>query len=115
MAIQTKTKEQDGVTILTVNEKSLLHENAPYLKEKLFVLVNEGHKNIILDLNEVERMDSSGMSALLFGKRQANAQQGDLVLLNPQEAVRKILQIAQLTRVFELFEDEQEAVQSFQE
>lgn len=114
MEIQVKTKKMDDAILLTVMEPNLNHENAASLKEKLFLEIADGNSKIILDLANVERMDSSGLGALLFGKRQANNAGGDLVLVSAQPAVVDMIRIAQLSRVFELFPTTAEALSFWQ-
>lgn len=113
MKLKFETRIVDDILIVKLKEPAVLHDIAPYLKEQFFIFVSQGHQNIILDMEAVQKMDSSGLSALLFGKRQANTRGGDLFLIRVNEPVLKILQIAQFTRVFDIYDSEEEALAAF--
>ncbi len=115
MDIQCQIESKDKVRIITVLDEKVTHDNAPSLKEKLFLEIADGNNQLILDLHRVKDMDSSGLGALLFGKRQANNSGGDLVLVGASENVQTIIRIAQLSRVFEIFPTLEEAIQFFKE
>ncbi len=113
MKISTEVKDQEGVVVVSVNEETIDHSNSASFKEKLFLEIADGNSNIIINLQDVNEMDSSGLGALLFGKRQANHAGGDVILVAVQPAVHSMLRIAQLSRVFSIFDTIEEAVSSF--
>ncbi len=115
MDIQCQIESKDDIRIITILDEKVAHENAPSLKEKLFLEIADGHHKLVLDLHKVKDMDSSGLGALLFGKRQANNSGGDLVLVGANESIQTIIRIAQLSRVFENFPTTEEAVRFFKE
>ncbi|GAB4339522.1 MAG: STAS domain-containing protein [Calditrichia bacterium] len=99
-----------GVSLLKVLEKKIDMTDTVDLKEKIFLEIANGNARIVLDLSNVEEIDSSGLGALLFGKRQANAAKGDLVLLNANKKIKTILRIAQLSHVFVTFDKPEAAI-----
>lgn len=113
MDIQVDIEEQNDIVILSVNEPIIDHSNSASLKEKLFLEIADGKNKIILDLTKVMEMDSSGLGALLFGKRQASHSGGNIFLVGIQPAVDSMLRIAQLSRVFDIFEKTDDAIAHF--
>ncbi len=115
MDLQFKVEQQDNITIFTIEDLKVTHNNVPSFKEKVFLEIADGHSAIVLNLKNVEEMDSSGLGALLFAKRQANGAKGEIVLAEVKENIQTMIRIAQLARVFELFDTVEKAVQYFQE
>ncbi len=115
MDIQYSTEKANDVLIFTVLDEHINHSNAASLKEKLFVEVADGNIQLVLDLKNVRDLDSSGLGALLFGKRQANNAGGELVLATVASSVENMIRIAQLSHVFQIFPDVPSALQYFKE
>lgn len=113
MDLKYSTQEKDGILIFLVDEEKIKHDLHIDFKEAILLKIAEGYTKIVLDLSKVEEIDSSGLGALLFGKRQAGGNQGDLKLVGASEAVQNIIRIAQLSRVFDLHNSIQEAVDAF--
>ena len=110
MKLDIKTK--DRFAIIRINESELTSVCAPELKTEILRLLGEGYVFIVVNLETVGYVDSSGLSSLLFGKRQVGAQDGNLKLCCLSGSVLKMLQIAQLDKIFEIFDTEDEAVKS---
>ncbi len=113
MDVQYTTRSVDDITVFSVLEPHITHENSPYLKEKLMVAITEMSPRLILDLSSVETLDSSGISALLFGIRQARNNGGNLRLAGVNQGIQNILKIAQLTNAIELFDKVEDALEEF--
>jgi len=113
MEIKAEIKREKGVVVLSIMDKELSHNNSASFKEKIFLEIADGNSKFVLDLKKVQEMDSSGLGALLFGKRQANNAGGNFVLVSVSPAVQSLLRIAQLTRVFDSFESVKDALKSF--
>jgi anti-sigma B factor antagonist len=77
--------------------------------------VEGGGKNIIINLDEVTTIDSSGLGELIRCKVTATSHQAEVKLLHVNIKARKLLTMAQLVGVFEMFDDEDMAVASFAE
>ena len=107
--------KQVKLAIVKVDENKLTTVNAPDLKTEFLRLVGEGYMNILVNLENVEYADSSGLGALLFGRRQVSPLKGDLKLSCPSDAVLSLVKISQLDRVFEIFDTEEEGIKSFNE
>lgn len=113
MKLDYSTQEKNGVLILSLKEEKITHDNSPFLKESLILKITEGHAKIILDLSKVTEIDSSGLGALLFGKRQASSVEGELRLAGASESVQNMIRIAQLSRVFEMHNSIEDALKAF--
>ena len=83
------------------------------LGQTLAGLLDRGSSRIVLDLEKVRFMDSAGLGELVAWKKRAMDRGGDVRLLRPRDRVREVLELTALTRVFEIFETEAEAVAGF--
>jgi anti-sigma B factor antagonist len=90
-----------------------LGEGSSALRDALRGLVSNGRKKILLNLGEVSYIDSSGIGELVSGFTTVTNNGGQLKLLNLAKRVKDLLQITKLYTVFEVHEDEAEAVRSF--
>ncbi len=108
-------EEQKGVTIIKIEEERLDSMIAPQLKSELLFLVNDGKKNVLLDLSNVNYADSSGLGAFLFGIRQLKNVDGQLKLLAANERIMSLVRIARLGGVLLNFHEKEQAITSFDE
>ncbi|MFB7934042.1 MULTISPECIES: STAS domain-containing protein [Streptomyces] len=76
---------------------------APALREAVDALIVEDRARIVLDLEQVPFMDSSGLSALVYGARRAGALGGTLRLAAPRDQVRRLLELTGLSTAVEVF------------
>jgi anti-sigma B factor antagonist len=88
-------------------------ESAPRLRELWKHYESYGINNVIVDMHQVEFIDSIGISTLVSGMKQLRARGGDLRLIGLQPAARSIFELMMLDKVFELFETEEEALKGF--
>ena len=109
------TREVEGVTIVDVQSFSiLLHDKYKTLKEATDELLKKGEKKILLNLDNVGYVDSSGIGELVDCLRTANQlYSAQFKLLHVQKKVRDLLVSTRLLGVFEIFDDEEAAVRSF--
>lgn len=110
-----KSVTKNNVTVLRLQDERLDSTIASELKAHLLVLIEEGNKNILIDLAKVEYTDSSGLGAILFGVRQARPVNGKIKLANLQSRVLGLIKIAKLDNVIEAYDNEAEALESFKE
>jgi anti-sigma B factor antagonist len=90
-----------------------LGEGSSALRDTLRELVSKNQKKILLNLGEVSYIDSSGIGELVSGFTTVTNNGGQLKLLNLAKRVKDLLQITKLYTVFDVHEDEAEAVRSF--
>jgi anti-sigma B factor antagonist len=115
MDMRTTTRQVDMVTILDVSGKIVLGEESAALRARILDLVKQGHKQILLNLNEVTHIDSLGLGILVSSFASVKKQDGQLKLLNLTSKVQDLLQVTRLYTVFEIMDDEAAAIRSFQQ
>ena len=92
-------EKKDKYSVFKLSEEKLLSLNAPKLKSEFVLLNAEGIKNIILDLQDVQYIDSSGLSAILIGNRLCKDANGSFVLSKLNDSVSKLIKISQLDNI----------------
>jgi len=113
MSMTFTTREVGGVTIVDLSGKITLGEGGVTLREEVRKLVGEGQKKIVLNLAEVNYIDSSGLGELVSAYTAVKNAGGELKLLNLTSKVRDLLVITKLVTVFDVKDDEASAVSSF--
>ena len=93
-------ENRNGFVIFTLKTKNLDSENSAKLKAELLILCQPDIKGLILDISDVEYIDSSGLGALLLAHRQLDEYDTSIALVGPQEVVKSMLNISQLTDLF---------------
>lgn len=108
--------EDKGVAvILAVNEERLDAHNSSDLKAQMLKLFEEGKNSLVVDLQAVRFVDSSGLGALVSGFKNASSRNGSLKLTGLQLQVKSMFELTRLHRVFEIYNDAEEALGSFQQ
>jgi anti-sigma B factor antagonist len=108
-----RIEEKGAVVIIEVKEERLDAHNSGELKTQMLGLFEEGKHNLVVDLQEVRFVDSSGLGALVSGFKNASARNGNLKLCSLQPQVKSMFELTRLHRVFEIFPGVQEALASF--
>jgi len=104
------TKRSVGeVTILDCSGKITLGEGTMAVRNTVREVLKEGGKKIILNLGDVNYIDSSGIGELVSTYTSVTNQGGKLFLLNLTKKIQELLAITKLLTVFRVFEDEQKA------
>jgi len=111
--MKVSTRQVDGVTILDLSGRITLGEGSVTLRDTIRDLLAEGKKSILLNLGDVNYIDSSGIGELVSAFTTVKNQGGSLKLLNLTKKVHDLLQITKLYTVFDVQEDEASAVASF--
>lgn len=106
-------RRSDSVVVLDLQGKIRLGEGNLELHQTLRQLVEKGEKKILLNLAGVSNIDSSGLGELIAGYATLQKNDGDLKLLNLTERVSEIMMITKLLTVFEVYDDEAKAIESF--
>ena len=114
MSMKLVTRDVSGVTIVDLSGKITLGEGGMTLREEVRKLLAEGKKKIVLNLGEVNYIDSSGLGELVSAYTAVKNAGGELKLLNLTSKVRDLLVITKLVTVFDVKDDEAAAVSSFQ-
>jgi anti-sigma B factor antagonist len=113
VSIQVTTRQVGDVSVVDVAGRITLGEGASSLRETIRGMVTQGNKKILLNLGEVSYIDSSGIGELVSAFTTVTNHGGKLKLLGLTKRVKDLLQITKLYTVFEVFDDEAEAVRSF--
>jgi len=106
-------RERDGVLILDVEGKITIGKGDIALREAVHKALDDGARKLVIRLAEVSTIDSSGVGELVSAFTTVTNRGGKLKLLNLPPKVNDILQITQLITVFEVYDNEAEAVASF--
>ncbi|MEZ4883698.1 MAG: STAS domain-containing protein [Chitinophagales bacterium] len=101
--------KKDSYTVFSLLESKLNTLVAPDLKTELTILHNEGIRNIILDLEKVSFVDSSGLSAILVGNRLCSRSGGSLIVAAIADNVNRLFKISQLDSVLTIIASVQQA------
>ncbi len=113
MSMTFKTREAGGVTFVDLSGKITMGDGSPTLREEVHKLLTDGKKKIVLNLAEVNYIDSSGLGELVSSYTSVKNAGGELKLLNLTSKVRDLLVITKLVTVFDVKDDEASAVSSF--
>jgi len=111
--MQLAQKEENGVAILQPKGKIMGGPDATVLRETIHDLVTENKLRVIIDLAQVEWMNSNGLGILIAGMTTLRDNHGDLKLANVTEKIQSLLTITKLVTVFEAYDTVAEAVASF--
>ena len=113
MALEIDAREREGVTILDLKGRITVGPEATALREKVAAITADGSKNIVLNLKDVDYIDSTGLGALVICSTTLRKSGGAIKLLNLNRRNIELLVMTKLATVFDLFTDEQDAVNSF--
>ncbi|GAC1430801.1 MAG: STAS domain-containing protein [Acidobacteriaceae bacterium] len=113
MSMKVATRQVDGVTILDLSGRITLGEGSVTLRDAIRDLMAKGSKKILLNLGDVNYIDSSGIGEMVSAFTSVRNSGGELKLLNLTKKVHDLLQITKLYTVFDIKDDEASAVSAF--
>ena len=112
--MQLEQKIQDNVAIITVTGDITLNKGGDVLlKDKVQSLIQQGHKNLVIDLGGVSYVDSAGLGQLVHAYATTKNKGGSLKLLNVTKRLKDLLVVTKLLTVFDTYDDEKAALASF--
>jgi anti-sigma B factor antagonist len=111
--MQISERDSGSVTILDLSGKVTLGEGDTLLKDKLNSLLHQGKKKVLLNLAQVNYVDSAGLGAIVAAYTTVTRDGGSLKLANVTKRLQDLLSITKLLTVFETFDSEDEGVRSF--
>jgi anti-sigma B factor antagonist len=106
------TEKSGDVTIVKIAVDALDSGNEKRFKKEVIPIL-EPNSKVVLDLSEVDFIDSSGLGVLLSCYRHVGAAGGDLRLCNLNEQVRTLFELVRMHRVFDIYDTREEALNSF--
>ncbi|HEV1285171.1 MAG TPA: STAS domain-containing protein [Bryobacteraceae bacterium] len=112
MSLDIRESSREGVDILSLKGRLTVGE-ASSVREKITAVVATGNVNVLLNLEHVEYIDSTGLGALVICFTSLKKAGGALKLVNPNKRNVELLLLTKLHTIFEVFNDEQDAVNSF--
>ena len=113
MSLTIASREVEGVSILDLKGRLTLGEGSVQIRDAVHEMVAKGQKSILLNLGDVNYVDSSGLGELVAAYTTAKNKGADLKLLNLIKKVHDLLQLTKLYTVFDVYDDENIAIGSF--
>jgi anti-anti-sigma factor len=113
MGLQVSIRRVGGVAIVDFQGRATLGLDSDSLSDCLRKLIDEGERNVLLNLAGLTQLDSSGLSALARAYVSHKRKGGSLKLLSPRGSVKLVLETLRLLDVIPSYEDEAQAVASF--
>lgn len=110
--MEIEKRENNEIQILDVNGEIDLY-NAPEIKDLINKLIDEKKYSVIINLDRVSYIDSSGIGALISSLSNLKKYQGGLKIINVSGSVRKVFELTKLTSFFEIYDNEQDAIAAF--
>ena len=111
--MKTTVRKVGQVSVVDLSGKITIGEGDVVLRDKVLELLDGGHSKILLSLEKVSYMDSAGIGELVACFKKAREKGGTVKLLRPSGKVEDLLQLTKLWEVFEIFDEEKQAVESF--
>lgn len=99
MDLSLETREVDGTTVVAVGGEIDVY-TAPRLRDRITELVASGVTRVVIDMESVEFLDSTGLGVLVGGLKKVRAHDGSLHLVCTQDRLLKIFRITGLSKVF---------------
>jgi anti-sigma B factor antagonist len=113
VALTIASREVDGVTVLDLGGRITLGEGSVQLRDAIRGLISKGTKCVLLNMGDVNYVDSSGLGELVSAYTTAKNQQAEVKLLNLTKKVHDLLQLTKLYTVFDIWDNEATAIASF--
>ena len=113
MSVKASTRQSGSVTIIDLSGQIKLGEGTSVLRDTVKDLLGKGRKKILLNLGDVNYIDSTGIGELVSAFTSVRNQGGEMKLLHVTKKVRDVLQIMKLYTVFQVMDDEAGAIASF--
>ena len=112
MSLDIRETEREGIAILHLKGRLTVGE-ASSIREKVTEVLAAGKKNVIFDLGQVDYIDSTGLGSMVICYTTIKKQGGALKLVNPNKRNIELLLLTKLHTIFEVYSQEQDAVNSF--
>jgi anti-sigma B factor antagonist len=113
MALDIQEQDREGIAILELKGRIVVGSEASALREKVTALNAAGNRNLVLNMSQVDFIDSTGLGALVICATTLRRNEGNIKLVNLNRRNIELLVMTKLATVFEIFTDEQDAVSSY--
>ena len=109
----SKRRTEGPIEVLELSGKITIGEGEAELRRDVQDLLDSGRRKILISLERVGFMDSAGLGELVACYKRANENGGRIKILRPSGKVADLLSLTKITEIFEIYEDEGEAIASF--
>ena len=113
MKITTQHDREEDVTVVELQGKLTIGDGDVQLRDAITDLLQDGAKKILINLQGVKMMDSSGLGELVRVRTNAQDAGATVKLLHVEDKVQEVLEMTRLIGVFETFDDSIDAIASF--
>jgi len=113
VALKITNREVDGVSVVALEGRIVLGEESNALRESVKSLLAKNKKQIVLNMDNVTYIDSAGLGTLVAAHHSARSQDASLRLCKLGSKFQEVLQVTKLLTVFDVYDSEAAAVQSF--
>ncbi|MCJ7553895.1 MAG: STAS domain-containing protein [Ignavibacteriaceae bacterium] len=111
--MKVKIEETYQAAIIELKGNLIGGENAKLFREKLYELIDQNKKNLVVDMTDVKLVSSTGIGILISGYTTLKNAGGDLKLAHISDKVQGVLNITKLNQIFNIYDNVDEAVKSF--
>jgi anti-sigma B factor antagonist len=113
MALDIREQDRESIVILELKGRIVVGPEASALREKVAALNAAGKRNVVLNMEHVDFIDSTGLGALVICATSLRRNEGNIKLVSLNRRNIELLVMTKLATVFEIFTDEQDAVSSY--
>ncbi|MGD0435146.1 MAG: STAS domain-containing protein [Bryobacteraceae bacterium] len=113
MTLEIVAREQEGITILDLKGPLRFGQEDLEFRSQLLKLCQAGTLRVIVNLRDVTHLDTTGLGTLLFALAKLQKAGGRLAIFNLNKSHIDLVLLARMDAVFEVFKDEQDAINSF--
>ena len=113
MSLEIAERDREGIVILTMEGRVTMGKEATELREKVNALNAAGHRNLVFLMAGVDYIDSTGLGALVMSASSLRKNGGNVKLVGLNRRNIELLVMTKLATIFEIFSDEQDAVNSY--
>lgn len=112
-SLHIQEREKEGIVILDLHGRLIVGEPCTELRDKVTATMAAGKKNIVLNLEDVDFIDSTGLGSMVICFTSLQKNSGALKLENLNRRNIELLVLTKLSTVFQVFDEEQQAINSF--
>jgi anti-sigma B factor antagonist len=113
MSLDIEQSVREGITILHLKGRLIVGDPVSKLREKIAKMAASAQTNVVLDMKDVDYIDSTGLGGMVICFTSLQKAGGALKILNMNKRNLELLLLTKLSTVFQVFNDEQDAVNSY--
>ncbi len=113
MPLDVRQREVEGISILDLQGRLVVGPESTDLRRRFAQQIDQGIRNVILNLKQLDFIDSTGLGTLVIGHSTLEKAGGAMKLSNLSKRAAQLLILTKLSTVFEMFDNEQDAINSF--